>query len=130
MGLSGSVTGDGAVRVLPIKLDGTTDTPVDLTPLSVTASVRINATFSGDTYQAVRVYITNDGGDAGTVTIAGLVAQIQKPGDTYTAPTVHIKGEGICGMMFIDAQMPFVQNRLDNLHMETSATLKEVEWWL
>lgn len=129
LGFTGAVTGDGAVRVLPIEPDGTEGATVDLTPLLPTDASRLNQTFSGDTYHAVRVYLTNAGGGAGTVTIAGLMAQISSPTRPLIASTLHIKGEGACGMMFVDTQTPFVQNRLEGMFMETSATLKEIEWW-
>jgi hypothetical protein len=57
LGVSGIATGVGAVRVRPIKTDGTFDTATNLTLLSKSSSTRMNTTFSGADYQAVQVYM-------------------------------------------------------------------------
>lgn len=58
LGVSGVATGSAVVRVDPILTDGTIGTAVDLSLLSKSASTRMNTTFSGATYQAIRVYST------------------------------------------------------------------------
>lgn len=58
LGVSGIATGSAVVRVDPILTNGSVGTAVDLTLLSKSASTRMNTTFSGATYQAIRVYST------------------------------------------------------------------------
>jgi hypothetical protein len=58
LGVSGVATGNGVVRVAPINVDGSNGTDVDLTLLSKSSSTRMNTTFAGSEFQAVRLYIT------------------------------------------------------------------------
>jgi len=58
LGVSGVATGSAVVRVDPILTNGSVGTAVDLTLLSKSGSTRMNTTFSGATYQAIRVYST------------------------------------------------------------------------
>ena len=58
LGVSGVATGSGVVRVRPVNVDGSYAAVTDLTLLSKSSSTRMNTTFSGSSYQAVKLYIT------------------------------------------------------------------------
>lgn len=130
LGFSGSVTGDGAVRVVPILSDYTEGAPVELTALSVTGSVRMNEVFTSGSYIAVRVFITSTVDvSAGSVTIAAMDAQLHPTGSTPAGST-HWAGYGVCGMRFTGSTVPYIQDRLNTMYRSTEATLREVEEWL
>ena len=129
LGVSGIATGDGVVRVDPILGNGTIGTAVDLTLLSKSASTRMNTTFSGGTYQAVRVYITRTADTTSTVSITSMMAQLYKTGATPTLPTTHYQGEGSTGLMFIDDAIVETYSYMHPPRKGIATTLVEVGAW-
>jgi hypothetical protein len=102
IGASGTATGTAKLRVVPINTNGTDATAVDLTLLSATASTRMNATFAGSSYQAVKVYITRTSTAASTITLTSLMARMILTGRTLTLTGSHAPGEGHTGLEFTD----------------------------
>lgn len=102
IGASGAKTGTAVVRVVPINTDGTDATAVDLTLLTDTSATRMNATFAGSSYQAVKVYITRTTTDASTLTLTSMMAQLVETGKSLTLTGNHMPGEGHTGLEFTD----------------------------
>lgn len=129
LGVSGIATGAGVVRVNPILADGSSGTDVDLTLLSKSASTRMNTTFDGATYSAVRVYVTRSSDVASTVSITSMMAQLYKTGATPTLPTNHYQGEGSTGLMFVDDAIVETYSYMYPPRKGISTTLVEVGAW-
>lgn len=129
IGASGSATGDAVLRVVPINTDGTSGTATDLTLLDATASTRMNATFSGSSYQAVKVYITRTGSASSTITLTSLMAQLYKTGVTPSLPSSHIIGEGHTGLAFADEAIVENYTYIDPPRKGMNTTLIEVGAW-
>jgi hypothetical protein len=131
LGVSGVATGDGIVRVAPINVDGSNGTDVDLTLLSKSSSTRMNTTFAGSEFQAVRLYITRKTGTAetSTVSITSMMAQLYKTGSTPTLPTAHYTGEGSTGLMFADDAIVETYSYMYPPRKGIATTLVEVEAW-
>lgn len=102
IGASGAKTGTAVVRVVPINTDGTDATAVDLTLLTDTSSTRMNATFAGSSYQAVKVYITRTSSTGSTITLTSLMARLIETGKSLTLTGSHAPGEGHSGLEFLD----------------------------
>lgn len=100
IGVTGSATGTGKVRVRPINTDGTYATITDLTLISATSSTRMNTTFDGASYQAVEVYMK--GGVLSTVTIVSAMARLVETDKSLTLTGSHAPGEGHSGLEFLD----------------------------
>lgn len=129
IGASGSKTGTAVVRVVPINTDGTDGTASDLTLLAATSGTRMNATFPGSSYQAVKVYITRTSSTASTITLTSLMAQLYKTGTTPSLPTSHIAGEGHTGLMFADEARVENYIYIDPPRKGMNTTLVEVGAW-
>jgi len=129
LGVSGIATGSGVVRVVPIDTAGDTGTAVDLTLLSKSASTRMNTTFAGSSYSAVRVYITRTADTTATVSITSMMAQLYKTGATPTLPTTHYQGEGSTGLMFVDDAIVENYSYMYPPRKGISTTLVEVGAW-
>lgn len=129
IGASGSKTGTAVVRVVPINTDGTNGTATDLTLLSATSSTRMNATFAGSSYQAVKVYITRTDTTGSTITLTSLMAQLYKTSTTPTLPTSHILGEGHTGLSFADEARVENYVYIDPPRKGMNTTLVEVGAW-
>lgn len=129
LGVSGIATGSGVVRVVPIDTAGDTGTAVDLTLLSKSSSTRMNTTFSGGTYQAVRLYITRTADTTATVSITSMMAQLYKTGATPTLPTTHYQGEGSTGLMFVDDAIVETYSYMYPPRKGIATTLVEVGAW-
>lgn len=129
LGVSGVATGAGVVRVVPIDTVGDTGATVDLTLLSKSASTRMNTTFAGSSYSAVRVYITRTADTAATVSITSMMAQLYKTGSTPTLPTTHYQGEGSTGLMFADDAIVENYSYMFPPRKGIATTLVEVGAW-
>lgn len=128
MGASGSATGTPVVRVRPINPDGTYAATTNLTLLSPTGATRMNATFSGSSYQAVEVYITRTSLVDSTLTLTSMIAQIYRTGFTPTV-TAHVSGAGTTGMEFVDDAVVEEYTYMFPPRKGISTTLMEVEAW-
>jgi len=129
LGVSGVATGDGVVRVDPIKVNNSIDASVDLTLLSKSSSTRMNTTFDGGEYQAVRIYITRTADTVSTVSITSMMAQLYKTGTTPTLPTTHYQGEGSTGLMFADDAIVETYSYMYPPRKGIATTLVEVGAW-
>jgi hypothetical protein len=117
------------VRVVPIDTAGDAGTPVDLTLLSKSSSTRMNATFAGSSFQAVRVYITRTTSAASTISVTSMMAQLYKTGTTPTLPTTHYQGEGSTGLMFVDDAIVETYSYMHPPRKGIATTLVEVGAW-
>lgn len=130
IGASGSViSGTAVVRVVPINTDGTDGTAFDLTLLDPTASTRMNKTFAGSSYQAVKVFITRTSSAASSIKLTSLMAQLYKTGTTPTLPTNHLPGEGHTGLSFADDARVENYVYIDPPRKGMNTTLIEVGAW-
>lgn len=129
LGVSGSATGTGVVRVVPINTEGTSASAVDLTLLNPTSATRMNATFAGSSYQAVRVYITNTSTTASTVTIASMMGRIVETGKPITLTGSHMPGEGHTGLEFADEAIVETYTYMYPPRKGLATTLVEVGAW-
>jgi len=129
LGVSGVATGTGVVRVLPIDTAGNAGTAVDLTLLSKSSSTRMNTTFAGSSYSAVRLYVTRTSSAASTVSITSMMAQLYKTGTTPTLPTSHYQGEGSTGLMFVDDAIVETYSYMYPPRKGIATTLVEVGAW-
>lgn len=92
VGFHGSVTGDGAVTVTPVDGDVT-----ELTPLAVTSTTRVNASFSSAS--GADIQITGSNGD--TVTLSALILQVL-PASATPKTGGYVSGQGHSGCKFAD----------------------------
>ena len=129
LGVSGIATGSGVVRVAPINTDGSIASTVDLTLLSKSASTRMNTTFAGSSYQAVRLYITRSSDTTATVSITSMMAQLYVTGSTPTLPTSHYQGEGSTGLVFADDAIVETYAYMHPPRKGIATTLVEVGAW-
>lgn len=129
VGFSGIATGSGVIRARPINTDGSYAVTQNLTLLSKSASVRMNTSFSGGSYQAVEFYITRTSTAASTVSITSAMAQLYKTGTTPTLPTTHYQGEGSTGLMFADDAIVETYSYMYPPRKGIATTLVEVGAW-
>jgi len=129
LGASGTKTGTAVVQVRPVLANGIYDTKVNLTLLNPTSSTRMNATFSGDTYSAVEVYLTRTSTAASSISLTSMMAQLYVSGATPTLPTSHIMGQGSTGMVFADDAIVETYSYMHPPRKGISTTLVEVEAW-
>lgn len=108
LGASGSATGTAVIRVHAFNAPGDVDAPANsstLTLLSSTAAPRLNASFSGSSYQYVKVFIQRTSSAASTITISAMMAQIWPTGVTPLLSSPggdFIAGKGHRGLKFGD----------------------------
>lgn len=129
LGVSGSRTGTGVVRVQPINANNSLASTVDLTLLSATGATRLNATFSGATYQAVRIYLTRTSNVASTVTLTSLMAQLWDIGVTPQLTGNHVMGQGHTALQFGDDARVEEYRYIDPPMKGMNTTLVEVGAW-
>jgi hypothetical protein len=129
LGASGTRTGTAVVQVRPIFPNGTYGPRSNLTLLSPTGSTRLNASFSGVTYQAVEVYLTRTDGSASTITLSSIMAQLWRTGITPTLTGDHIPGEGHTGLEFADDANAETYVYIDPPRKALATTLVEVGAW-
>lgn len=129
IGASGIATGTAVVQVRPVNPNRTYASTSNLTLLDYASSTRMNATFNGDTYTAVEVYITRTDSSASTITLFSMMAQLYKNGTTPSLPTSHIPGQGSTGMMFADNAIVETYSYMYPPRKGISTTLVEVEAW-
>lgn len=128
VGGAGQVTGTAILRIQPILLDGTNDTPVTLTLAADTAAPAFTQTFSGATYRAVKIYLTRTSGAASTATVTALWMQALPTGQT-PAITRHIPGKGHTGLSFRGSTAGETYVMAGRHLAGASFALVEVEQW-
>lgn len=126
IGASGAATGTAVLRVRPILANNSYDTVVDLTLLTDTSATRMNASFSGATYQAVEIYITRTSSASSTLTLTSILAQIWKTTITPTLTGSHQAGQGHHGLRFADDAIPVTYEFITGVKKGLSTVLEEV----
>jgi hypothetical protein len=129
IGVTGSATGTAVVRVVPINTDGTNGTAVDLTLIGATSATRMNATFAGSSYQAVKVYITRTDTSTSTISIVSMMARLVETGKSLTLTGNHMPGEGHTGLEFSDDARVETYTYMYPPRKGLSTTLVEVGAW-
>lgn len=108
LGASGSATGTAVVRVHAFNSPGNPASPAlsnTLTLLSSTGAVRLNASYSGSSYQYVKVFLQRTSSVASTITLSAMMAQLWPTGYTPPLSTTggnFIAGQGHRGLKFAD----------------------------
>lgn len=128
LGASGSAAGGARVSVLPILSDNSSGSVVDLVLLDPAGATRMNTVFSGDTYQAVTIYLPSSTIAGSVIQITSMMAQIT---DTDATPSVsnHIHGEGHTGVEFISPAVIESYVYIDPPRKGTAFDIMEVEAW-
>ncbi len=129
VGASGSATGTAVVAVRAHKADGTGTVTSSLTLLDATASTRMNATFSGATYDYVEVYITRTSTATSTISLTSLIAQLYKTGTSPVLTGNHQSGEGHTGLVFSSDAHVETYVYIDPPRKGMATTLTEVGAW-
>lgn len=125
VGIHGTISGTGGVRVTPILPGNTATTAVFPTMLAVTTSTLVNSSFTGGTYQGIVVDITT--GTATTINLSGMIVQILPTGTT-PGTSGFIGGLGNSGCEFTSApSITSYSSALDQVG--ASAHLVEVGDW-
>lgn len=131
LGCSGSVTGTAVAHVEAVNIAAGTSTGSNLTLLTDTASTRLNASFSGASYDYVAVDFRRTSSAASTLTITSMLAQLWPTGVSPTLTGNHRPGDGHTGLMFTSSAG--LQHRLmsdgENFNSGSFA-LTEVGAWL
>jgi hypothetical protein len=135
IGFSGTATGSAVVRVQPFNLDGSPAATQNLTLLSAAGTTRMNATFSGATYSAIKVYLTQTVTGSSSITLASGDAIYTSIGLTPVLTGSHNPGRGHSGMRFSKdvtiAYKFFDDTRVVATRLVSAATvLTEVGAWL
>jgi hypothetical protein len=129
IGASGTKTGTAVLRVVPINADGTDATPVDLTLLNPLGAARMNASFAGSSYQAVKIYITRTTTATSTITLTSLMARMVLTGRSLTLTGPHAAGEGHTGLEFSNDARVETYTYMYPPRKGLSTTLIEVGAW-
>lgn len=107
LGACGSATGTAVVRVHAFNAPGNPASPANsstLTLLSSTGAVRLNASYSGASYQYVKVFLQRTSTVDSTITLSSMMAQLWPTGVTPPLATSgsFIEGKGHRGLKFAD----------------------------
>lgn len=105
MGATGSATGTAQVTVHLFNAPGNPASPAlatSLTLLSATGSTRLNASWSGSSYQYAKVFLSRTSTAASTITLSSMMAQLWPTGYSPTLTGNFIPGQGHLGLMFAD----------------------------
>lgn len=106
IGACGSATGTAVVKVHAFNAPGDPAAPANntsLTLLSSTGSTRLNASFSGASYQYAKVFVTRTSTATSTITLSSIMAQLWPIGTSPTLTGNFIPGQGHRGLKFTDA---------------------------
>jgi len=132
VGFSGSATGTAVIQVIPVNTDGTFAVAQNFTLLSNTASTRLNTTFNGATFRAVKIYVARTSTVTSTISLTSGMAQLWDTGVSPTLTGNHIPGDGYGGLDFTSGiQESWYQAAGVGLERKgASVTMVEVEPWL
>ena len=129
VGASGTKTGTAVLRVVPINADGTDGTAVDLTLLDPAGATRMNASFAGSSFQAVKIYVTRTSGASSTITLTSMMARMVLTGRSISLTGPHMPGEGHTGLEFADDARVEIYTYMYPPMKGLSTTLVEVGAW-
>lgn len=131
IGFSGSAVNGAVVRAQPILRSGALAPVQDFTLLSPSANVRMNKTFSGAVYKAVRLYVTTTGAGAGTLTLTSGKAVYAAQTASVAMSGSHIEGEGHTGLRFSSSpSYAYIKAASGKKYATAAAKLVEVGAWL
>lgn len=106
LGVSGAVTGTAVHHVIAHNIAAASSTGSNLTSLTDTSSTRLNASFSGASYDYVEVF--NDWRTStatSTAVVTSRLAQLWPTGTTPTLTGNHLPGDGHTGLRFLGGSM-------------------------
>lgn len=126
MGATGSATGTAHVRVHAFNSPGNPASPAlssQLTLLSSTGATRMNASWSGSSYQYVKVFLARTAYTAAgdTITLSSMMAQLWPTGTSPTLTGNFIPGQGHRGLKFADSAIA-EQYVMTNRHLKGLST--------
>lgn len=101
LGASGAATGTAVVHVEAHNIAAGTSSGSNLTLLTDTSSTRLNASFSGASYDYVAVDFRRTSSADSTLTLTSLLAQLWPTGSSPTLTGNHIPGGGQTGCKFV-----------------------------
>lgn len=132
VGVSGSATGDGVVRLTGHNIAAGTSSGSNLTLLSDTSSTRLNASLAGSSYDYAVVDFRRSSSGSSTVTVTSMLAQLWPTGVTPTLTGDHVPGDGATGLRFAGGQQSSAYRLLgsDANYRSLGFTLVEVGAWL
>lgn len=105
LGATGSATGTAQVAVYLYNTPASYGSPAStaaLTLLSESGATRLNASFSGASYQYAKVFIRRTSLVASTITLSSMIAQLWPIGVTPVVTGNFIEGKGHRGLKFAD----------------------------
>lgn len=103
LGATGSATGTAQVAVYLYNTPASFGSPAGtaaLTLLSESGATRLNASFSGTSYQYAKVFIRRTSLVASTITLSSMIAQLWPTGYTPVTTGNFIEGKGHRGLKF------------------------------
>lgn len=128
--VTGSRTGVGAIRVELWKMGANTaDSVQNIVPASA-SGIPAKVTISYANAHYVRIIVSKTSTAVGTVTLSGVIAQLQSPNKVLNPVTKFITGEGNNGLDFLDDAQPVTYQYLDTKITGLSTRLGEVGPWL
>jgi hypothetical protein len=135
IGFSFSVINGAVIRIQPINIDGTLAATQDFTALSASGTTRMNKSFSGATYSAIKVYLTSTVSGTSYVTMDSGDAYYTTLGVTPVLTGNHMEGRGHTGMKFAsDPTMAYEffdeNGAYPRRYVSAAVTLEEVGGWL
>lgn len=111
VGWSGSATGTAGFLVQPYNAsDNSLAASSMLTPLSITGSTQTNASFSGSTYNAVRIFATRTDGSTSTISVNSMMARLYPTGSTAPTSYNHVPGQGNLALRIAGDAIPETYN--------------------
>lgn len=129
LGATGSATGGAGVSVVPVNSDGSEASTVSLALLSEAGATRVNTTFDGSQFQAVKVFLPTTGTASSVLTLNSMVAQLHKTNSNPVLPSDHVPGEGHTGLEFSSPVVVDSYVYIDPPRKATAFELVEVGAW-
>lgn len=126
LGAHGDVDANGGIFATPYDAAGVAGTDVELTPLGVDTTTRVNTSFASTSARKVDFYLAKTGATASVLHITGLIAQLLPTGTT-PATGEFITGRGTTALEFATSpEIEYYSAAINNGQIGMSATLLEV----
>lgn len=110
VGASGQASGTAGVVVQPfLATDNSADNVTMLTLLDPTGSTHVNATFDGNIYNAVRIFLTRTDRSDSTLLLSSMMAQLVRSG-TPLGNISHVPGQGSLGLKIVGSAIAETYN--------------------
>jgi hypothetical protein len=132
LGCSGAATGTAVVHVEAHNIAGASSAGSNLTLLTDTSSTRLNASFSGASYDYVAIDFRRTSSASSTLTITSMLAQLWLTGVTPTLTGNHRPGDGHTGLRFSGSSMGLSHRLMTGSENFSGAafSLTEVGAWI